>query len=192
VALRSGQSGTGQVTLAQLAEKVHGELTKLLPKGLLVRSVTIPLIRFDPKVQEALDKYQQALAETQIAEQRKKTAEAQKAANDILAAANNSPGVLFQNCLDMTERMAQQGKPISTAWSCGSPLALTVPIKQQSWARLSAGPPNQLKEIKWEQGSSSSPPPPLACSSPGAAARAGRRTCRTRPRLRPRPPSKPV
>ncbi|HCT81108.1 MAG TPA: hypothetical protein DGT23_31975 [Micromonosporaceae bacterium] len=129
LALKSGQSGTGQVTLAQLAELVQRELTKLLPKGLLVRSITIPLIRFDPKVQEALDKYQQTLAETQIAEQRQKTATALKAANDILASANNTPGVLFQNCLDLTERMAQQGKALPPAWSCGAPPTTVVPVK---------------------------------------------------------------
>jgi regulator of protease activity HflC (stomatin/prohibitin superfamily) len=125
IALKGGVQDT---TLAGLAKTVAKELTDLLPVALKVRSVTIPLIRFDAKVQEALDKYQQALAETQIAEQRKKTAQAQKDANDILAAANNSPGVLFQNCLDMTERMAQQGKAISAAWSCGSPLQLSLPI----------------------------------------------------------------
>ncbi len=129
LALKQGQSGTGQVTLAQLAEKVHAEMNRILPRGMLMRSVVIPLIRFDPKVQEALDKYQQTLAETQIAEQRRKVAEQLKAANDILASANNTPGVLYQNCLDLTERMAQQGKALPAAWSCGAPPTAVVPVR---------------------------------------------------------------
>jgi regulator of protease activity HflC (stomatin/prohibitin superfamily) len=128
-ALKAGQSGTGQVTLAELGDRVAVMLAKLLPRGVVVRSVTVPLIRFDPKVQEALDKYQQTLAETQIAEQRQKTNEALRRANDILAGANNTPGVLFQNCLDLTERMAQQGKPLPPAWSCGAPPATVVPVR---------------------------------------------------------------
>lgn len=128
-ALKTGQSGTGQVTLAQLGEQVNTKLSGLLPRGVIVRSVTVPLIRFDPKVQEALDKYQQTLAETQIAEQRQKTATALKIANDILASANNTTGVLYQNCLDLTERMAQQGKALPPAWSCGASPTTVVPVK---------------------------------------------------------------
>lgn len=126
ISLKGGQS---QTTLAQLGEKVHLRLADLLPKGLLVRSITVPLIRFDPKVQEALDKYQQTLAETQIAEQRQKTNEALRKANDILAGAANTTGVLYQNCLDLTERLAQQGKPLPPAWSCGAPPTTVVPVK---------------------------------------------------------------
>ncbi len=126
VALKGGQQ---QTTLAALAEKVHVQLAKQLPGGLIVRSVTIPLIRFDAKVQEALDKFQQEIAATQIANQRLLTAEAQKAANDKLATANNTTGVLYQNCLDMTERLAQQGKGLPAAWSCGAPPATVVPVK---------------------------------------------------------------
>lgn len=126
IALKGGQQ---QTTLAQLADKVTVELRKLLPGGLIVRSVTIPLIRFDAKVQESLDKYQQALAETQIANQRLLTAEAQKAANDKLAAANNTAGVLYQNCLDLTERLAQQGKALPPAWSCGVQPTAVVPVR---------------------------------------------------------------
>ena len=126
IAIKGGQT---QTTLAELGDRVSAKVQGLLPKGIIVRSVTVPLIRFDAKVQESLDKYQQAVAETQTAEQRKKTAEAQKAANDLLAAANNTPGVLFQNCLDMTERLAQQGKVLPAAWSCGTQPTSVVPVK---------------------------------------------------------------
>lgn len=126
VAIKGGQS---QTTLAELGDKVSQRLGGLLPRGVIVRSVTIPLIRFSPEVQQALDKYQQEIAATQIAEQRRKTAEAQKAANDLLASANNTPGVLYQNCLDLTERMAQQGKPLPPAWTCGPPPTTVVPVK---------------------------------------------------------------
>ena len=126
IALKGGQQ---QTTLAVLAEKVRAQLATQLPGGLIVRSVTIPLIRFDPKVQEALDKYQQTLAETQIAEQRQKTNEALRKANDILAGAANTTGVLYQNCLDLTERLAQQGKALPPAWSCGAPPTTVVPVK---------------------------------------------------------------
>lgn len=127
LSLKAGQSNSrDQVTLAQLGTQVHEELAMILPLGITVRSITLPLIRFDGKVQDALDKYQQTIAETQVAEQRKKTADALKAANDILSSANNTPGVLYQNCLDLTERMAQQGKALPAAWSCGAGTAQTV------------------------------------------------------------------
>lgn len=123
------KGGTQDTTLAQLAKKVQEELVALLPPALKIRSITIPLIRFDAKVQESLDKYQQTLAETQMAEQRKKTAQAQKDANDLLASANNTAGVLYQNCLDLTERLAQQGKALPAAWSCGVPPTSVVNVR---------------------------------------------------------------
>lgn len=101
---------------------------------LLFRRVTsrqIRVMREHPKaVQKALDDMQIELANTQIAIQQKKTAEEQKLAMETLASAKMTPEAFLQYCLVVTERLAQQGKKISEAWTCtGSMIPITVAAK---------------------------------------------------------------
>lgn len=118
-----------KVTPADLAEDVRVALVAKLPSNILVRSVLLPKIVFDDNIQGKINQYLAAIAETQIAEQRQKTAEAQKKANDLLAAGGNtSPGVLYQNCLDMVASLARDGKPLPPAFNCGAPPTTTVPV----------------------------------------------------------------
>jgi regulator of protease activity HflC (stomatin/prohibitin superfamily) len=121
--------GTEQTPLSSLAETTRGKLAQAMPAGVIVRSVTIPSIRFDDNIQQKINQYLAAVAETQIAEQRQKTAAAQKKANDLLASANNTTGVLYQNCLDMVERMVKEGKQLPAGFSCGTPPTTVVPVK---------------------------------------------------------------
>jgi len=121
--------GTEQTPLSSLAETTRGKLAEAMPAGVIVRSVTIPSIRFDDNIQQKINQYLAAVAETQIAEQRQKTAAAQKKANDLLASANNTTGVLYQNCLDMVERMVKEGKQLPAGFSCGTPPTTVVPVK---------------------------------------------------------------
>jgi SPFH domain/Band 7 family protein len=123
------KGGAQQVTLAQLGTQVQERLSGLMPKGIIVRSVAVPLIRFDPKVQAALDSYQQVLNDTRLAEQQKITAQAQKEALDILSATKMSPEAFAQQCLIVTERLAQQGKALPPAWSCVAASVSTVPVR---------------------------------------------------------------
>lgn len=124
-----GGDRTDMTTLADLAKDASSKLSAALPAGVLVRSLLIPKITFDDSIQAKINQYLAALAETQIAEQRQKTAEAQKKANDLLAVANSTPAVLYQNCLDMVERLTRDGKVLPAAFTCGAGPAVVVPVK---------------------------------------------------------------
>jgi regulator of protease activity HflC (stomatin/prohibitin superfamily) len=127
VALRENKGDTSGKTLKDLADDVKKALDAQLPTGVLIRSVLMPKIEFSGEVQNKINQYLAALAETQIAEQRQKTAEAQKKANDLLAAgASTNQAVLYQNCLDMVERLTRDGKNLPAAFSCGAPPATVV------------------------------------------------------------------
>ncbi|WP_084557830.1 SPFH domain-containing protein [Hamadaea tsunoensis] len=121
--------GGEQTPLSSLADGTRQQLAAAMPPGVVIRSVTIPSVRFDDNIQAKINQYLAAVAETQIAEQRQKTAEAQKKANDLLAAANNTTGVLYQNCLDMVERMVKDGRELPAGFSCGTPPTTVVPVK---------------------------------------------------------------
>lgn len=124
-----GDGKTG--TLDAMAKTAQSTLQSRLGEAIHLQNTVITFVHYDDVTQAKLNAYAQALADTRIAEQRKLTAEAQKAANDALAAGTNSnnPGVLYQNCLDMTERLAKEGKGLPAAWSCGPPPATVVPVK---------------------------------------------------------------
>lgn len=123
--------GEAAQSLDDLAGKASTALATAVGSGIKVSNLTIPLVHFDNTTQDKLNAFAQALADTRIAEQRKQTALAQKAANDALAsgANSNNPGVLYQNCLDMVERLAKEGKGLPAAFNCGAPPATVVPVK---------------------------------------------------------------
>jgi regulator of protease activity HflC (stomatin/prohibitin superfamily) len=123
------KTGTDQAPLSLLADQTKEKLAASMPPGVIVRSVTIPSVRFDDNIQQKINQYLAAVAETQIAQQRQKTAEAQKKANDLLSSANNTTGVLYQNCLDMVERMVKEGKELPAGFSCGTPPTAVVPVR---------------------------------------------------------------
>jgi regulator of protease activity HflC (stomatin/prohibitin superfamily) len=106
------------VTMSEMEVRVSERLQRNLPAGVFVDHLQIPLVIYPPVIQSALDAYQKELANTQVALQQKSTAQAQKDALDILAQAKMSPEAFQQQCLIMTERLAQQGKQISLTWSC--------------------------------------------------------------------------
>lgn len=128
LSLKGGER-TDMTTLADLAKDATAKLAGALPPGVIVRSLLIPKITFDDSIQAKINQYLAALAETQIAEQRQKTADAQKKANDLLAVANSTPAVLYQNCLDMVERLTRDGKVLPAAFTCGAGPTVVVPVK---------------------------------------------------------------
>jgi regulator of protease activity HflC (stomatin/prohibitin superfamily) len=129
VALRNNKGDASGKTLKDLADDVKASLVSQMPTGITIRSVLMPKIAFSGEVQNKINQYLAALAETQIAEQRQKTAEAQKKANDLLAAGTSTnQAVLYQNCLDMVERLSRDSKPLPAAFSCGTPPQVTVPV----------------------------------------------------------------
>lgn len=127
----SAIDGNGQqkVQLSDLAAKALPLLQKAMPAGISVVNLTLPSIRYDQIVQDNINKIIAAAAATRQAQQQEQTAEAIKAANDALATANTSPGVEYQNCLSMTERILDAGKQLPAAWNCGAPPTSVVPVK---------------------------------------------------------------
>lgn len=124
----NGKTGETTVKPDDLATKAREVLQAAVGAGILVRSLTIPIVHYDQTTQDKLNAYAQALADTRIAQQREATAEAQKRANEALAGSSD-PSVLYQNCLDMTERLAKEGKGLPAAWSCGAPPQAVVPVR---------------------------------------------------------------
>ena len=104
-------------------------LQKELPNGILVRTMYLPKIVFADSVQAQINQYVNAVNETKIAQQQKLTAEARQQANDKLANGNLTSGVLYQNCLDMVERMTKEGKALPPAFTCGAGPTAVVPVK---------------------------------------------------------------
>ena len=123
------EKGATPISLGTMEPKLKAELQAALPKEILVRNVMIAFVQYPANVQKALDDMQVELANTQVALQQQLTAQAQKAAIETLASAKMTPEAFAQQCLIVTERLAQQGKPISAAWTCvatGNPFGLAV------------------------------------------------------------------
>lgn len=120
--------GDGQVKVqvTDLAAKVTEKLSAAVPAGLKVINVTIPVINYSKQIEDQINAIIAASAATRVAEQQKQTALAVKAANDLLAGGNTSPGVLYQNCLSMVERVLKAGLTLPPGFSCGSPGASVV------------------------------------------------------------------
>lgn len=123
---QDGKAATETVTFAQLEANVKTELQKTLPTGVVIRRLQIPFTEYPKVIQDALDNFRKELAATQTALQQKVTAAAQKDAIDILAGAKLTPEAFAQQCLIVTERLAQQGKELPPAWSCVAGTAQSV------------------------------------------------------------------
>lgn len=121
--------GMPTVKTDDLAAKALTEMRAHVDTGIVVDTVRIPLVHFDPVTQDKLNGYAQALADTQIAMQQKLTATQQKLANDLLAAASSKdPGVMYQNCLNLVKDLAAKGQlqNLPPTFSCS--LGGSVPV----------------------------------------------------------------
>ena len=123
---------TAVVPTSQLETQARDELTKTVGDGIQIVSFAINLVQYDQTTQDKLNNYAQAIGDTRIAEQQEQTAAAQAKANDQLAASQSTQnsGVLYQNCLSMTERLVTAGKGLPAAWTCGGSSAqAVVPVR---------------------------------------------------------------
>lgn len=111
------EAGGKPQSLSDMETKVLSRLQDAMPKGMIIDRLQLPMVEYPP----ALNAYQKELAATQVALQQKVTAAAQREAIDILNGARLSPEAFGQQCLIVTERLAQQGKPISAMWTCVTP-----------------------------------------------------------------------
>lgn len=103
---------TPTVNTKQLQEQVKRALQDDLGTGVLIDSVTIPIVHFDVDTENRLRAFQQSKANTRIAEQDELTAAAQARANKALADQVSvlNPGVMYQNCLNLVDRLGQKGQ----------------------------------------------------------------------------------
>lgn len=106
-------------SLDSVADQVKKRLMEKIGDRLVVDSVIIPKVDFDPQTQSRIDAYQTEVGNTRIAEQRKKTAAAEAAANKELAASvSKDPNVLVSKCMDQMAEMVQKGQQIPVGFSC--------------------------------------------------------------------------
>lgn len=106
-------NGTPTLNTKTLQDKVRISLQRDIGTGINIDSVTIPIVHFDNATEDRLRAFQQAKADTRIAEQQKLTADQQALANQNLAkgaAALNDPGVAYQNCLNLVDRLAKENQ----------------------------------------------------------------------------------
>lgn len=123
------EAGANPVKISEKEGAVKSALQSLMPTGVIVDLVQLPFVKYPDQVQNALNDFQKELAATQVAIQQKLTAAEQKAAIDILASANLTAEAFAQQCLIVTERLAQQGKQISLTWSCVAGSGQTVAVR---------------------------------------------------------------
>ncbi len=115
----------GQITvqMSDLADKLLVAMKAAVPVGLIVSNPKILPPKYPPAIEEQINNMIAAATATRVADQQKKTALLIQQANQILAEGNLSPGVLYQNCLTMVEKM---GANLPPAFSCGAPGANVV------------------------------------------------------------------
>lgn len=93
------------------SKNVLDDLKASTPGGIDITEFLISHVHFDRATQDKINQLAQAKADTQIALQKERTAQAIKDANDLLAsAATSSPGVQFQNCMNLIKELAASGQ----------------------------------------------------------------------------------
>ena len=123
-------NGNQTVHVTDLAAEVSAKLAAAMPAGLRIDNVTIPLITYDATVEAQINSIIAAASASRVAVQQEQTAAAIKKANDLLSAGNLTAGVLYQNCLTMTQSALKAGEQLPAGWSCGSPGAqVVIPTK---------------------------------------------------------------
>lgn len=122
--------GNLTVQVTSLAAKVQANLSAALPPGLVIRNVTIPLINYSDQVEAQINTIIAAAAQTRVADQQLKTNEAIAKANAALTSTDLTPGVLYQNCLNLVQQALSHAWALPPGFSCGIPGAsVVIPTK---------------------------------------------------------------
>lgn len=123
-------SGNLSVQVTSLAPRVQVALSAAMPAGLVIRNVTIPVINYSDQVEAQINTIIAAAAQTRVAEQQLKTNEAISKANAALTNTNLTPGVLYQNCLNLVQQALSHQWALPPGFSCGVPGAsVVIPTK---------------------------------------------------------------
>lgn len=113
------QATSNARSLDDVAASVKTRLETKMGDRLVIESVTIPKVDFDPQTQARIDAYQSEIGNTRIAEQRRKTAEAEAQANRTLSeSVSKDPNVLVSKCMDAVNEMVAKGQPVPAGFSC--------------------------------------------------------------------------
>jgi regulator of protease activity HflC (stomatin/prohibitin superfamily) len=118
-----GADGQITVQMSDLATKVLAEMTSAVPVGLIVSNPKILPPKYSKAIEDQIGLMINATTDTRIAEQKRKTAQLIADANNLLAKGDLTPGVLYQNCLNLVRDM---GANLPPAFSCGAPGANVV------------------------------------------------------------------
>jgi regulator of protease activity HflC (stomatin/prohibitin superfamily) len=112
LAVLSSADGQVAVNTVTLQAQVLTVLQRDLGSAIRIDSVTVPIVHFDVDTENRLKAFQQAKADTRIATQNTLTAQQQALANQALAnqQAVTNPGVMYQNCLNLIDRLSQKGQ----------------------------------------------------------------------------------
>lgn len=122
-------SGKGEVVpLANLERESLSKLQAEMPKEIKIESLYLPKIEYDKGVQEQINQFINAVNDTKIAKQQLETATARKAANEQLGSGALTAGILYQNCLDLVERLVKDGKTLPPAFNCGTTPTPVLPV----------------------------------------------------------------
>ena len=126
-----GTTTSAGVDLNAFSQLVQEALAKRVGDDVEVKSVILPIGRFDQQTQEKINAYQAEVANTRIAEQREATAKAQAQANKNLAGSvSRDPNVLVSKCLDTLEELVKAGQEVPIGFSCwpgGSGTSVVLP-----------------------------------------------------------------
>lgn len=133
-----GTTTSAGVDLNAFSQLVQDALAKRVGDDVEVKSVILPIVRFDQQTQEKINAYQAEVANTRIAEQREATAKAQAQANKNLAGSvSRDPNVLVSKCLDTLEELVKAGQEVPIGFSCwpgGSGTSVVLPQARTSSA----------------------------------------------------------
>ncbi len=134
-AQQAGQNnpGTQQVAISYTdlqATAMKVVRSELAAQGVQAVSMTISGINYDGNTQHELDALGTAIAQTQVAIQNEKTADAQAAANRTLNASQATGTTLQQLCIQMSQKVLEEGHSLPPGWNCtGASSTTVVPAK---------------------------------------------------------------
>jgi regulator of protease activity HflC (stomatin/prohibitin superfamily) len=113
------KDGSGAPDLNKFSDQVTADLTNRVGDDVEIKSVILPIIRFDKQTQSKINAYQAEVANTRIAEQRTQTATAQSRANEALRkSVSKEPNVLVAQCLDTLAEMVKEKQQVPIGFSC--------------------------------------------------------------------------
>lgn len=113
--------GTQQVSISFLdmqTKALQALKNELGSQGVNAVSLRIAGIAYDTKTQDNLNSLGNAITQTQIALQNEKTATANAAANTTLNNSLASNATLQQLCIQMSQKVLEDGHQLNAAWNC--------------------------------------------------------------------------